>query len=210
MRSRSRAVIRFLDIVAQGHVFVCPPPLRGQTNTLRSHQLAGFSSITFPQTGSKVMAAGRPGGGRERRVGWWGLGWSGDRQSTSCRLDWGSVGTAQRFTAYPVGAGTPVPRDGGVPHRRSRGFPSDWPARNGCVESLDRRVTPQAALLSATSSRPAKPATTGTAPSDSSIRADSRIDRGTTSTGTHRRPSTRTACSTTDSAITYVVIPDPP
>ena len=38
-----------------------------------------------------VVAAGRPQGGRERRVGWWGLGWSGDRLSPSV-LDWGQLG----------------------------------------------------------------------------------------------------------------------
>jgi len=60
---------------------VCPPPLWGQTNTLSRD-----SGLAPRDTTSKavvpVVAAGRPQGGRERRVGRWGLGWSGSRIST--------------------------------------------------------------------------------------------------------------------------------
>jgi len=58
MRSRSRAVIRFFDIVAQGHVFVCPPPLRGQTNTLHLTSWMSFHRVT-PLTREDGRAAGR-------------------------------------------------------------------------------------------------------------------------------------------------------
>ena len=87
----------FLGHRCSGARFCVPSAsLRGQTNTLRSHQLAVLESIYSPETASAVVAAGRPAGGRERRVGRWGLGWPGDRQPNprlSTEISWDRLTT---------------------------------------------------------------------------------------------------------------------
>jgi len=55
---------------------VCPPPLWRQTNTPRRDS-GLVSQYTTHKASAPVVAAGRPRGGRERRVGRWGLGRSG-------------------------------------------------------------------------------------------------------------------------------------